>query len=55
MYKVGREQEAFTEISANMMKRVVDGVQKMEPEGITKAKAAMQKMHTCFQAAVQVC
>ena len=53
VYKIGREQEAFTEISANMMKRTVDGVQRMDPEGVKKAKAAMHRMFTCFQQAVK--
>ena len=53
VYKIGREQEAFTEISANMMKRTVDGVQRMDPEGVKKAKAAMHKMSSVFQQAVK--
>ena len=56
VYKVGHQQEVFTDLSAQMMKRTADAVLSKGAQhgGIQSAKASLGQMLKCMEDAVQV-
>lgn len=56
VFKVGRDLEIFTDVTAQMMKKTANAVHRkgIGAGGVPEAKAAMQQMLTCFQDAVKV-